>query len=461
MKLARLIEESQDRRLELHRRYLNPAFVRVLELIGFDRDYVRGQGAYLEDREGNRYLDLLSGYGVFQLGRSHPAVKRALAEALELDRPNLVQMDCPLLAGLLAERLAERARASFPEMGEVAVFFTNSGAESVEAALKFARAATGRPRFLYLEGAFHGLTLGALSLNGSAHFREGFEPLLSSTAVPLNDLAALERELERGDVAAFLVEPVQGKTVRLPEPDYLPEAQRLCRAHGALFVLDEVQTGLGRTGRFFAGEHWGLSPDLVAVSKALSGGYVPVGALLARRAHHRKVFSTLERSVVHSNTFGMNALAMTAGLATLEVLESEGLIENAARRGERLLAGLGALAQRYELLHEVRGLGLLIGLEFGPPRALKLRSGWTLLEKAQPGMFAQTVVMALMQEHRLLTQVSGHRVNIVKLLPPLILSDEEVERIVSAFDAVLAQAHRFPGGLWSQGLDLVKRALGR
>jgi len=366
-------------------------------------------------------------------------------------------MDCPLLAGILAERLVEAARESYPGLG--AVFFTNSGAESVEGALKFARAATGRTRFLYLEHAFHGLTLGALSVNGSEHFRSGFGDLLEATAIPLNDVAALERGLEEGDVAALIAEPIQGKGVYVPDDRFLPEAERLCRKHGALFIVDEVQAGLGRTGRFFGGEHYGLDPDIVTVSKGLSGGYVPVGAILARRDVHKKVFSSLERSVVHSNTFGMNELAMGAGLATLDALEEEGLIENSARQGERFLAGLERLKDKYEMVKDVRGKGLMVGIEFGPPKSLKLKVGWSTLETVQEGLFAQLIVMGLMRDHRLLTQVSGHRVNIVKFLPPLVIGEEEVDYALDALDQVLAGAHRFPGGIWKMGKDLVKGAI--
>ncbi len=461
MELKKLIEQRQDEAYELHRRHLNPAFVRVLQLIGFDKPYTKGEGPWLYDDRGERYLDLLSGYGVFALGRGHPKVKRALHELLDLDRPNLVQMDCPLLAGLLAERLVEIARRSFPTAGLEAVFFTNSGTEAVEGALKFARAATGRPRFLYLEHAFHGLTLGSLSVNGERHFREGFQPLLPATAIPLNDRGALERELKRGDVAAFIAETIQGKGVYVPDDEFLSEAQRLCREHGALFILDEVQTGLGRTGRWFAGEHWGLEPDVVTVAKALSGGYVPVGAILTRREIHRKVFSSLERSVVHSNTFGMNEPAMAAGLATLEILEEEGLVERAAELGERFLQGLKGLQQKHEFVKDVRGKGLMLGIEFGPPRSLKLKAGWTALEKAQPGLFAQLVVMSLMRDHRILTQVAGHRVNIVKFLPPLVITEREVDAALEALDAVLHEAKKFPGGLWAMGAELVKNALKR
>ena len=461
MELKELIAQRQAEAYELHKRHLNPAFVRVLQLIGFDKLYTRGEGPWLYDDRGDRYLDLLSGYGVFALGRSHPAVKRVLHEVLDLDRPNIVQMDGPLLAGLLAEKLTEIAEKSFPNAHLDAVFFTNSGTEAVEGALKFARAATGRPRFLYLEHAFHGLTLGSLSVNGDAHFREGFEPLLPAAAIPLNDLEALERELEKGDVAALIVEPIQGKGVYVPNERFLPEAQRLCREHGTLFILDEVQTGLGRTGRWFAGEHWGLSPDVVTVAKALSGGYVPVGAILTRREIHRRVFSSLERSVVHSNTFGMNELAMAAGLAALHVLDEEGLVERAAALGERFLRGLQELQRKHEFIKEVRGKGLMLGIEFGPPRSLKLKAGWAALERAQPGLFAQLVVMALMRDHKILSQVAGHRVNIVKFLPPLVITEREVDYTLQALDAVLGEAQKFPGGLWAMGAELLKNAFKR
>ncbi len=459
MEIAKLIEERLGEQIELHKRHVNPALARVLQIIDYDVAYTRGEGAYLYDDGGNRYLDFLSGYGVYQVGRSHPVLKETLHQLLDLDRPNLIQMDCPLLAGLLAERLTERAQRSYP--GLDAVFFTNSGAEAVEGSLKFSRAATKRDRFVYIDHAFHGLTLGALSVNGSPHFREGFGQLLPSTGVPLNDLNALKRELERADVAAFIAEPIQGKGVYMPDDEYLPEAQRLCRKHGTVFIVDEIQAGLGRTGRFFGGEHWGLEPDIVPISKALSGGFIPVGAILIRRDLHKKTFSGLERCVVHSNTFGMNELAMGAGLATLEVLESENLIENAARQGERLLAGLRDMQSRYEMLHDVRGKGLMIGMEFGPPKSLKLKAAWKALETMQAGLFAQLVVMGLMRDHRLLTQVSGHRVNIIKFLPPLILSDEDVDFALSAIDATLDKAHKLRGGLWDLGRQLVKAALKR
>jgi len=457
MDFVKLIEQRASENHELYKRYMNPSFARVMQIIDYNRIYTKGEGAYLYDQDGNRYLDFLGGYGVFHLGRNHPRMKQALHQLLDLDRPNLIQMDCPLLAGLLAEALVQQAQASYP--GLEAVVFTNSGAESVEGALKFARGATGRSRFLYLDHAYHGLTLGALSVNGGKFFRSGFSDLLPATVAPMNDLQALEQELEKGDVAAFIAEPIQGKGVYVPDDDFLPGAQRLCRKHEAIFIVDEIQTGLGRTGRFFCGEHWNLEPDITTVSKALSGGFIPVGAVLMRREIHRKVYSNLERSVVHMSTFAMNDMAMGAGLATLSVLREDDLAANAARLGEYFIAGLRELQEKYEMVKDVRGKGLMVGIEFGPPTSLKLKPGWTALEKAQTGLFAQVVVMNLMREHRLLTQVSAHRVNIVKFLPPLNISEQQIDDALTAMDQTLAVAHRFPGGLWKMGADLVKGAL--
>jgi ornithine--oxo-acid transaminase len=453
--IGQLIEGRQAEQYSLHRQYINTSLARAQAIIGFDKIYTRGQGSYLWDADGNRYLDLLSGFSVFNLGRGHPKVRQVIQDLIALDRPNLVKMDCPLLAGLLAEELVKRMPP-----GLDAVFFANSGADAVDTALKFARAATKRPRVLYLEHAFHGLTLSTLALNGGPQFRKGFEPLMPGfDVVAMNDLTALERSLRQEDVAAFIVEPIQGKGVYIPADGYLPEAQRLCRKYGTLFVCDEVQVGMGRTGRFLCCEHWGLEPDIVTLSKSLGGGYIPVSATITRRKIHDATFSRLQRCQVHSTTFGQNELAMVAGLATLHVLDEEKLIERAATMGAKLLKGLAALQERYEMIADVRGKGLIIGIEFRAPRSLGLRAAWTAAETAQKGLFAEFVVMALMREQRILTQVGGPDVNIIKLLPPLIIGDEEVETILSAFDAVMAEATNVRGRVWAQSVQLIKHAL--
>ena len=448
-----LFAEAEPQRYVLHTRYLNEQMVRVLKTIGFDRAYRRGKGQYLYDREGLQYLDLLSGWGVFALGRNHPVVADALKKVLDSELPNLVQMDVSALAGVLAERLLRRV----PHLEKV--FFANSGTESVEASLKFARAATGRPGIVYCSHAFHGLTYGSLSVIGDDIFRSGFGPLLPGCVeVPFNDVAALERALASKTVAAFIVEPIQGKGVTMPTDDYLRSALELCRKYGTLFIADEVQTGLGRTGRFLACEHWRIEPDMVLLSKSLSGGHVPVGAVLTRKWIFDKVFDRMDRAVVHGSTFSKNDLAMAAGIATLEVIQSERLMENAERTGARLLATFERMIGRHELVKDVRGKGLMIGIEFGAPRSLKLKASWNLLETANSGLFCQLIVIPLLKEHRILTQVAGHGNHTIKLLPPLIISDQDCDWIERSFETVISDAHRVPGAIWSLGKTLVENA---
>jgi ornithine--oxo-acid transaminase len=449
--LADLLVERESERYDLHSRHLNDMMVRVLRTIGFDVSFRKGAGQYLFDKDGDRYLDLLSGWGVFAIGRNHPAMRDALIKVLMGDLPNLVQMDASLLSGLLAERLLQFV----PFLDKV--FFANSGTEAVEAALKFARCATGRPGIVYCDHAFHGLSYGALSLNGDPTFRDGFGALLPGCVeVAFNDLDALEKALSGRDVAAFVVEPIQGKGVNMPDEDYLRSAQMLCAKYGTLFVVDEIQTGLGRTGRFLAIEHWNVEPDMVLLAKALSGGHVPIGAVLMRKPVFEKVFNRMDRAVVHGSTFAKNDLAMAAGLATLDIIESERLVENAARRGERLLASFRGLAERYELVKDVRGKGLMLGVEFGPPRSFKLKAAWTLLETVKAGLFCQLITIPLFKDHKILVQVAGNANHTVKLLPTLGITDEDCDWIETAFDSVVADAHRVPGAVWSLGKTLTE-----
>ncbi|MGD0081771.1 MAG: aspartate aminotransferase family protein [Acidimicrobiales bacterium] len=455
--LHELIATRRGENFRLHTEFLNPQLAKVLKTLGMDRFYERGEGCYLYDRSGERYLDFLAGFGVFALGRAHPVIKKALTDAIDLDLPNLAQLDCALLPGLLAEALVARTHDGLERC-----FFSNSGAEAVECAIKFSKYATRRPRVLHAEHSFHGLTNGALSLNGGAEFREGFGPLLPGCdSVPFGDLHQLERELRRGDVAAFVVELIQGKGVYLADGAYWSGVQSLCHRYGTLFVADEVQTGLGRTGKMWAYEHYGLAPDMITVSKALSGGYVPVGATLCSAQVFDKVYSKMERAVVHSTTFGRNQLAMVAGLATLQTLDDEKIVERAQATGEAFEHSLAPLVDRYELFKEVRGKGLMIGLEFGEPASLRLKSRWKMLETARKGLFSQLIVGPLFQRHRILTQVAADNVNIVKILPPLICGQEEVDYFVAALDDVLGDAHRNSSLLFEFGKTLAKSALQR
>ena len=453
--VADLLAQRGSEAMALNQRFLNPQLGRVLQTLGFDREWVKGQGAHLIDRDGEAYLDLLSGYGVFSLGRNHPTVKAQLQQVLEADTPSLPQLGVSTLPGVLGEQLIARAPASLE-----AVLLTSSGTESVEGAIKLARAATRRPRLLFCERGFHGLTLGALSVNGNDEFRERFGPLLPGDCIPFGDVDALSRELSRGDVAAFIVEPIQGKGVYLAPDGYLQAAQELCRRQGTLLILDEVQTGLGRTGRFLALEHWGVQPDLVTLSKSLSGGYVPLGAVLASRKVFRATFDSMERSVVHGSTFGGGDLAAAAGLATLRVLDEEHLVERAGQMGQLLMELTLPLVERFEVVREVRGRGLMWAVELGPPAGRAARRVWDAIERRQPGLFAQMVIVPLFRRHRILTQVAGHHMNVVKVLAPLIIEESELRRFAAALADVLEEVE---GSLFrryaSLGLELGRRSL--
>lgn len=453
--IAELFAQHSTDKFALHEQHLNNQMVRMLQTIGYDRHYQRAVGQYLYDQEGTEYLDLLSGFGVFAIGRNHPTVINALKETLTLELPNLVQLDVSILSGLLAKEILKTTPENINKM-----FFCNSGTEAVEAAIKFARYTTKRDKIVFCDHGYHGLTLGALSLVGEDIFREGFGTLLPGcVSVPFNDLEALEAALKNKDVAAFIVEPIQGKGVNLPDDNYLPEVERLCKKYGTLFVADEVQTGIGRTGKFWAIDHWGVKPDMICMAKALSGGFVPVGGVAITEKIMDSVFNRMDRAVVHGSTFGKNNMAMAAGLATLQVMEDEKLVENSLTVGTDIINSLNALSGKYEFLKEARGKGMMIAVEFNSPKSLKLKAAWAMLEAANKGLFCQMVTIPLFKEHHILTQVAGHGMNVVKLLPPLNLNQKDRDHIVTAFDKAIADTHQIPGSIWDLGKNLASHAL--
>ena len=426
--------------LDLAARHLDTSLVDMLGILGFDESYVTAKGSYLYDSDGRAYLDLHTGEGFASLGHNHPDVREVLEATLGADLLDGVQIHYSPLAGMLAEELSQRLPS-----GLDALFFANSGAEAVDSAMKFARAATGRPRLISCESSFHGVTLGPLSMVGDEFFKEGFGPLLPGCErVPFGNLARLETQLRGRDVAAFFVEPIQGRMVTLPPDGYLQGAQELCRHYGTMFVLDEIQTGLGRTGKWFALDHWGLEPDFVLVGKALSGGYMPVAAMVTRREIYQKAVGTLERSYVHQSTYGRNRLAMAAGLATLRIIERDGLLEHATRIGGVLRDGLAELQQRYEMIKEVRASGLMIGIELGAPTSRKALLNWRLIHMASEGLFPQLIVIPLHRDHGVITMAAGKN-DVIKLLPPLTLSEPEAQSFLGALDAVLADCQNSSG----------------
>jgi ornithine--oxo-acid transaminase len=441
---------------ELATRYLDPSLVDVLGILGFDKEYVSAQGSHLFDADGRAYLDFHSGEGFASIGHNHPDVREVLQATLNADLIDGVQIHYSPLAGMLAEALSQR----LPQ-GLDAVFFASTGAEAVDSAMKFARAATGRPRLISCDDSFHGVTLGPLSLVGDEFFKEGFGPLLPGCArVPFGDLDRLDAELRSNDVAAFIVEPVQGRMVTLPPEGYLRAAQELCRRYGTLFIADEIQTGLGRTGKWFALEHSGLEPDFVLVGKALSGGYMPVAAMVTRREIFQKAVGALERSYVHQSTYGRNRLSMAAGLATMRIIERDRLLEHTARIGGLLHDGLLELQQRYEMVKEIRASGLMLGIELGAPSGRVARLNWRLIHMASEGLFPQLIVIPLHRDHRVITMAAGKN-DVIKLLPPLTLSEEDAHSFLGALDAVLADCHGGAGKNWGVVREIATTTLSR
>jgi ornithine--oxo-acid transaminase len=434
---------------------VNPQWVRLLDVLQMNVSYDRCQGAELFTTGGVRLLDCLSGYCVYNIGHNHPALIRALTAELARCGPAMLQSHVPELAGVLAERLCKLAGGRVNK-----VFFPSSGSEGVEAAIKFSRAATGREALLYCDGAFHGLTCGALSLMSNPFWRDGFGPMLANTtAVPFGDLAALEAKLATGAYAGFITEPIQAEGgICLPAAEYMQQAEALCRRHGTLFVLDEVQTGLHRTGPFLAAHHYGVEPDMVILAKALSGGMVPCAAVLMTDEICDAVYSSVKRAFIHTSTFGENGLAMRAGLATLDVLADEHLGLEGARKGRILRELLEARLGKYEMFKAVRGKGMLNGIEFQAPSSLGLRMSYAAFQTIHAGLFGQMLVMRLFRNQNILTQVCGNNFMVLKVAPPLMVSEKQIGEIVDAIECVVHDIHSSTA-FWTDALGLARRAL--
>ncbi|TRB17070.1 class-III pyridoxal-phosphate-dependent aminotransferase [Rhizobium rhizogenes] len=423
MDIISAIRDRQHEKYRLHEAYVNPFVSRLLLESGVSTDIVTAAGVQFTDREGRSYLDLNAASGVFLLGRNHPAIVQAIIAVASAGLPNLPKIDVSLLAGMLAERILSH----IPHLDRV--FFANSGAEATEAAMKFARAATGRNSFAFCQTGFHGLTFGALSLNASSLLKDAVGPFLGNChAVPFNDLDALERLLASQQIAAFFVEPIQSNGIQMPLPNYLPEVQQLCKTYGTLLIADEIQTGLGRTGRFLASEHFGIKPDLVLLAKGLSGGFVPIGAVAVSAPVFDALFDRHDKRIIHGSTFARNDLAMAAGLATLAILDEEGLVARAARLGDLLIEGISAIIKPLGPAYRVRGRGMMIGVEMIDDHVKG--------NLIAPGR-ARQAFLELLREHAILCEDAGLERGLFILRPPLIISDQEIERVVAAFGKIL------------------------
>lgn len=446
--LDEALSASREQVKEWHQGHMNPDFDLLLELVGFDEIYDRAEGVHVFVGD-KAYLDFLSGYGALNLGHNHPEIIEAVQKVD--GRPNMFQAALRPIATALAKNLAAITPGKLQR-----TFFCNSGAEAVEGALKLARAASGKHKIVFAENCFHGKTMGALSA-GKKKYQMPFEPLVPGfERVPFGDTEALRNKLKEGGFAAYIVEPIQGEGgIVVPQVGYLKECEQVCREHETLLIVDEVQTGLGRTGAMFACDHEGVEPDIMCLAKALSGGIIPIGAFITTDEIWRKAYGGMERCLLHTSTFGGNARACAAGLATIEILcRDEGrIISETGTKGQRFLEKLKKL-EHHSLVKEVRGKGLLAGIEFNQPQVLPGVVKHLLEEN-----FASLVAADLKSEFKILTAYTFNNPNVIRLEPPLLVTDEQLSYAAESLDKVCGRG--LTRSLVGEGLKAGRRLSGR
>ena len=414
---------------DAYTRHVNPSLGSFLGATGRDLRLVRAQGCTVEDEQGRRYDDWVAGFGSFNLGHNPPSLKQVLREHLESEVPNLYVENLNPFAGRLAAALTEAAGPVFETC-----FFCNSGSEAVEAAIKTALLATGRPRIAYASGGYHGTTLGALACMARGPYRAGLEGALADfVEVPFGDLPALQDALARHDIAGFLLEPVQVEAgVRIASDVYLRDAREACHRAGALLLLDEVQTGLGRTGSLFAFDQAQAPPDILILAKSLGGGMVPIGATVMARGLWARAYGSYERCEIHNSTFGGNALCCRVALEALAQLSDPDLLVQVRRRAALLFGALTRALASSPLVEAVRWRGLLGGIALREPD-----HPWLLWEnlglpelKGRPA--AGPLLVDRLSRQGFLAQVCGHDWSVVRVEPPLIVDDAACARFVDA-----------------------------
>ena len=439
-----MVEQHLNSADHLSKKHVHPRMLKMMEMAGMNVAFSRAEGPYFYDGEGNRYLDLLSGGGVYFIGRHHPEVREAVGAVNEMDIPNLSVINASALGGLLAGQILELMGPGFSK-----VQYSNSGSESNEVALRFARFCTRRRRFLFLKGAFHGRTYGAISMCGFDEMKEGMDPRMPTcTPIGPNDLDELRYELSKGDVAAFFYEACQGMTLTTLEIDYLREARRLCDEYGTLLVADEVQTGFARMGgHWFAFQEAGIVPDMVCLSKTLSGGAAPIAATVIGDHVYNTVFGTFKSGPIYFSTFAENNLSMAAGLATIKVLKDLDAPRRASEISKKFRDGLFELQKKHDVIERIAGKGMMIGIYFKPSENHPLlRAQQTLLSAVDKGTFGASVNVELYRKHNIIVQIPGPGLNAIKILPPVILSDDDIQYFLDALDDVLSEMYKSAGG---------------
>ncbi|MDF9407456.1 MAG: Putrescine aminotransferase [Pelotomaculum sp. PtaB.Bin013] len=436
--LPEAVRQNREQVAENHKKYLNSGLAMMLSLLNFDKQFVKAEGINVWDSQGNVYLDFLGAYGALNLGHNHPRILAALDQVKEL--PNMLQASLGTVIGALARNLAAITPGDLQRS-----FFCNSGAEAVEGALKLARAATGRRKLVYCNDSFHGKTIGALSVTGREKYQKAFQPLIpDADSIPFGDLTALEGKLREKTAAAFIVEPIQGEGgIILPPAGYLSGARQIGTKYNTLLIFDEIQTGLGRTGKMFACQHENVTPDIMCLAKSLGGGIMPVGAFITTNDIWERAYGGMEKALLHTSTFGGNTRAAAAAIATLEVIYDEDLPERARENGDYLLAGLRRLKDNYPLLKDVRGCGLMAGIEFNQPEGFVVKATMGLVNKISQEYLGSLIAGELLNKYRIITAYTLNNPNVIRLEPPLTVTREQIDTLLEALDGILGKHKDF------------------
>jgi len=437
---------------KLYSEYVNSGLASMLGLLNFDKNFVRAEGCYVWDSDGKKYIDFLGAYGALNLGHNPPEIHNALSKVSS--RPNLLQASLSTYAAILGHNLSRVAPSGLKHS-----FFCNSGAEAVEGALKTARAATGKHNIISCEGSFHGKTMGALSATGRKKYQMPFSPLVPGfDTVEYGRIDALEDKLKAKDVAAFIVEPIQGEGgIIVPPAGYLRDAGELCRRYEALLIVDEVQTGFGRTGRMFACEEEGVTPDIMCVAKSLGGGVMPIGAFVTTPEVWEKAFGGMEKCLLHTSTFGGNTMACAAGIASINAILEKKLPEHARKMGEYMINGLKALKDKYSIIKDVRGRGLMVGIEFQTlEKSLLNRVMGGAVDKFYQEFAGSMVAGELLNSHRIITAYTLNNPNVIRMEPPLVVTEQDIGYMLNALEDILSKNR----GLLKLTFSTVKTAAG-
>ena len=445
------VKQNRAQVAENHKTYLNAGLATMLGLLDFDKQFVRAEGVYVWDSKGDRYLDFLGAYGALNTGHNHPKILAALDRVKEM--PNLLQASLGTVVAALAKNLALITPGNLQRS-----FICNSGAEAVEGALKLARAASGRQKLIYCEGSFHGKTLGALAVTGRGKYQKAFQPLVPGcTAVPYGKLDALASELKKEDTAAFILEPVQGEGgIIIPPPGYLAEVRHICSQYGSLLIFDEIQTGLGRTGKLFACQHDGVIPDIMCLAKSLGGGIIPVGAYITTDDIWKKAYGGMDKALLHTSTFGGNTWAAAAAIAALEIILEENLPEQAAETGEYLLQGLNRLKEKYPLIKDVRGRGLMAGIEFNQPGSMASKVSFGLATRLSEEYLGSLVAGELMNKYHIITAYTLNNPNVIRLEPPLSVSKDQIDIVLQALEDIFGTHKGFFSAAKASAKSIIK-----